>query len=573
MKKKIGWFLVLFIIGGIMTVLLVPKRILRNLYYYSSAPGLEVRQIEPVIATFDYNTKELVGSTDSFQYVNFRVAGTDRSLSQDFKKLDPHLPVFVTVDMWNPFILESPLVSITKGKYDERIREICGLLSNTQQPVYIRWNPEMEVVTNVYPWQLQSPVRYNEAFRHFSVICKELLPNVKIVWSTAGHPGVLDFLPKEDFFDYISITVDSRSEKSTTAYPGYTSLSDQISRKIHRMRFVNKPVLVLTTHSIPDGNSISAGILETNEFLNKNLALIYETTSVPEENPSGKKNADLKLGVYDPDQKLNDLNKISTEHIFLDWNNIVNGSFREEIDKVVARKHDIIVTLEPWKEIKVEPDSNVLLSVINGKYDDRFRKFFNYLEQNHQTVYLRWTHEMEIPVTRYPWQSQPPVNYIKAFRHFASFRKPENTNIKLVWGPAGDRSLQDFWPGGDVVDYISIAIYGLPDKNITDHKKQESFKTIFNRKNNRIKFFNKPIFITEFGIKGPDEFQREWLLAAAKTINETPQIKGVCYFNMADTPLAWGDIEAPVWKVSRDTYQVFINALNLDTKSVALNKK
>ena len=191
---------------------------------------------------------------------------------------------------------------------------------------------------------------------------------------------------------------------------------------------------------------------------------------------------------------------------------------------------------------------------------------FEIISNVKQTVYLRWTHEMEIPVTRYPWQSQPPVNYIKAFRHFASFRKPEAKNIKLVFGPTGDRGLQDWWPGDDVVDFISMAIYGLPDKNITDYRKQESFQTIFKRKLYRMRFFDKPLLISEFGIKGPEDFQLEWLMEATKTINSNPQIKAICYFNMTDTPKAWGDIEAPDWTITRETFGAFIESLNLKTQ-------
>jgi hypothetical protein len=87
-----------------------------------------------------------------------------------------------------------------------------------------------------------------------------------------------------------------------------------------------------------------------------------------------------------------------------------------------------------------------------------------------------------------------------------------------VWGPAGDRGSMEWYPGGDVVDFISIAIYGLPDKNITDPTRQESFETIFNRKAWRMRFASKPIFVTEFGVKGPEDFQAQWLEKAAEVL-------------------------------------------------------
>lgn len=168
---------------------------------------------------------------------------------------------------------------------------------------------------------------------------------------------------------------------------------------------------------------------------------------------------------------------------------------------------------------------------------------------------------MEIPVDRYAWQKKDPIEYIKAFRYFMKFPGSEMDNIKRVWGPAGDRGSLEWWPGDDVVDYISISVYGLPDKNITDPEKQESFESIFNRKSRRMRFVNKPFFITEFGVKGDEDFQTKWLLNAAEILNKEPQIVGVCYFNMTDVPDAWGEIKPPEWSISKNTFHQFIEKL------------
>jgi beta-mannanase len=112
------------------------------------------------------------------------------------------------------------------------------------------------------------------------------------------------------------------------------------------------------------------------------------------------------------------------------------------------------------------------------------------------------------------------------------------------------------------VDFVSVAIYGLPDKNITDPKKQESFSTIFYRKYWRVRLLNKPIFITEFGVKGPEEYQTNWLEAAAVVIRENQQIVGINYFNMSDTPKAWGEIKPPDWSITKKSFYAFIDKLN-----------
>ena len=72
---------------------------------------------------------------------------------------------------------------------------------------------------------------------------------------------------------------------------------------------------------------------------------------------------------------------------------------------------------------------------------------------------------------------------------------------------------------------------------------------------------SKAIFITEFGVKGPEDFQSEWLGKAAAVLAAHKEVAGVCYFNLADNPEVWGDIPAPDWGISPATYNHFVEAL------------
>jgi len=217
------------------------------------------------------------------------------------------------------------------------------------------------------------------------------------------------------------------------------------------------------------------------------------------------------------------------------------------------------VTVEPWKDTSGKADTNVTKSIVAGRYDGEMRTLFRIFSQTKQTVYLRWMHEMEIPIHRYAWQSKDPVDYINAYRYFMQFEGGPPKNVKKVWGPAGDRGSIDFWPGDDVVDFISIAIYGLPDKNITDPNKQEAFSTIFNRKFYRMRFADKPIFITEFGVKGSEAYQDNWLKNAAETIKNNRHVFGICYFNLYDDDKAWGSIKPPDWSITPQSMKKFSN--------------
>jgi len=327
---------------------------------------------------------------------------------------------------------------------------------------------------------------------------------------------------------------------------------------------MNKPVLFLATESVQRNILQQQWIEELNNQLKVDKD-IYQTPIISLNTNDGlEKNKDdstFKIGLYDPFLLLAQHRSVTTEHLFTNIETVKNGMFKKDFDAVIGRHHDVIVTMETWSTGQTEKDRDVLTNIVTGVYDHAWVTLYQIISNVPQTVYLRWGHEMEVPVDRYPWQMQDPVAYIKAFRYVASFQEPKANNIKIVWGPAGDRGSVEWWPGDNVVDYTSIAVFALPDKNINDYSKQQSFTSIFQSKFHRIRFANKPIFITEFGVKGPEAYQKKWLKEAASTINKRPEIKGISYFNSADSPKAWGDAKIPDWSITKDTFKSFVGFL------------
>lgn len=452
--------------------------------------------------------------------------------------------------------------AILKGRFDDNIKQLAAIINQTTHTVYVRYNPDMEVPVYQFPWQYQSPGLYIRVFNYLATRLKKAAPAVKMVWGPTGFPGDTEFWPGPDNADLISVTLGSTSEQVSAAYPYQPKLPEMLFTKLHRMRFINKPVLIL-------GGQATAHTHFNISWLKQQLTLEkqYDTTIY---SPANFITADadkpvrqgIKVGVFDPNHRLVNDPDISVEHIFTDWGEIERGDFKLKLDSILTRHHDAVVTVEPWRDTSKRIDTHVLQSTLNGRYDKTIQKLYHIISNCGQMVYLRFAHEMEIPIHRYAWQSQNPVTYIRAFRYFMQADHLHATNIKRVWGPAGDRGSADWWPGSDVVDYISIAIYGLPDKNITDPNKQEPFSKIFQRKYYRMRFLNRPLFITEFGVKGPEEYQHNWLAGAAKTIRANKHIFGICYFNLSDNPKAWGHIKAPDWSISPRNMQFFCNTLN-----------
>lgn len=530
-------------------------------------------QNEPVLGTYYLNNFD---STDSLKTirqctVKWNAPNNSFSYASGLKALlDSGAPLLITLEVWpnaaNRLKQENILETIVMGDFDKKILSLCDLLKNYPQSILLRLNPEMEVYVKRYPWQMQSSELYIKSFRHIADIIKINAASVKMVWAPAGYPGADEYWPGNKWVDYISTTLRSHSESMTTDYPFEKSLTELIKRKLIRLRFFDKPVILLGSEYLKNEKFTQQNLDTAAQYLQQNKEIVYKDLNAADKLKDTSlllKNDVVITGVYDPGNKLVENKLIAVEHVFVNLHDLQDGNFVKEFSAAIARKHDVIVTMEPWKDKHLQKDPELMQHILEGMYDKPINEMVSIITKTDKKIYLRWLHEMEIPITRYPWQSQDPVMYIKAYRYFVNLVRQKNaTNIFYVWGPAGDRGSMEFWPGSDVVDFISMAIYGLPDKNITDHKKQESFNTIFNRKYNRLRFAGKPLFITEFGVKGPEDYKQNWMKAAAESIIKNKEIIGINYFNYADSPKTWGDIEAPDWSITTETFEGFLKKLS-----------
>ncbi|HAQ19891.1 MAG TPA: hypothetical protein DCR40_11760 [Prolixibacteraceae bacterium] len=568
MKK--GIIYVLVFCGVILILLYGIKRyhVVHYLLAQTKSNTLEANQSTPVLAVFSFRPGATNQIIKSFHHFTVKLANVDH-LKLDrtmISQIDDSIPLMISVETWGKYIaptrINSPIKDVVKGRYDQVIKELCTQFIGTRPNVYFRFNPEMEVPGNSFPWQRYGP-GYIDAFRHFAGLCSIYAPQVKQIWGPAGYPGELEYYPGDTLVDAASITLKSNSEIPILKYPKDYTVAYDLFRRLHRLRFIDKPIFVLGSNQIINDSINNQLVSVISQKIEQERNMIYSADNFIR--PVTKFETNLKrkieIGLYDPQSLLNEEKPVTVEHLFTHFDDILDGTFQSNFNKVIERDHDVIVTFEPFSEPIEESDRQVLQHVTEGKYDQEIMQLYTIIQSTNRKVYLRYAHEMEIPVTRYPWQSQDPVTYIKSFRYFMNFKNPLPPNIKRIWGPAGDRGSLEWWPGNDVVDYVSVAIYGLPDKNITDPNRQESFSTIFNRKYWRMRFIDKPIFITEFGVKGPEEYKTNWLEGAAKVIRENPQIVGVNYFNMSDTPKAWGDIEPPDWSISKKSFYHFLEIL------------
>jgi len=413
--------------------------------------------------------------------------------------------------------------------------------------LFLRWNPLPEIPVKDYPWQYQSPQKYIDAFRHAVAYCSQRAGcNFKWVYGAAGYPGALEYHPGDSYIDYNSVVLEPRQEATLKQYPQEEDLSQDLYRRLHRLRFSEKPIMVL-------GTEAQAAVSLSPSYWRS----LKEAKALPQESDTYTASPYFTFGVYDPLEALSSSEGVAVEHLFLNWRDM--RPFQKDLKSLARRDHDAIITVEPYMDSLKKPDPELLQRIVEGRYDNVIHQFYESIATFPGTIYLRFAHEMEIPIQRYPWQSEDPIAYIKAYRYFMNFDHPAAQRARKVWGPAGDRGSLEWYPGDDVVDFISVAIYGLPDKNIQDYARQESFKTILQRKIWRMRWVNRPIFITEFGIKGPVSYQSRWLKDAAHAIGQEPRVIGACYFNLHDNPDVWGEgLPAPDWSIEAASLDSFL---------------
>lgn len=469
--------------------------------------------------------------------------------------LAPEAPLVLTLECWGskywPNYRSNPLAFVREGFYDQKLQDLADLLAQEKRTVYLRFNPEMEVPGRFYPWQ-EYPSVFIEAYHRVHQIIKEKAPAVLMTWAPAGYPGCDEYYPGADFVDAISVNLIGPSEENLSVYPRYDA-ETELRRRLHRLRFFQHPTLVMSGIK----EELPKQALANLQTYRAEASYLYQ----PVVADTNREKAGFKLGVYDPEEKLTGIASINTEHLFFNLTTFRKEGLVEDLHKIAQRGHDAILTLEINKDSSEGREERGLEKLLNGVYQPCLNDLWPVLQAFPNSLYLRFPQEMEIPIHRYPWQSKEPKLYIDAYRFFMRQADSVLERVYRVWGPAGDRGSLEWYPGSDVVDYISIAIYGLPDKNITDPSKQEQFEQIYRRKSWRMRHAPEPLFITEFGVKGPDAYQKDWLLKASKVIREAPNLVGVNYFNMQDVAGVWGDIDAPKWSVSEESYQAFCQAL------------
>jgi hypothetical protein len=266
MKKTL---FILLTFAGILIFSLFVVRYQSHLTKLLKAPKkntIEINISEPPLAQFSFhpNTKNKI--LDSCYHFTIQLHNTNKLSfkKSEIAQIADHLPIIFTIETWKrsgiPSYENNVLTEISKGKYDKVLEKLCVDFIGKRPNVYFRLNPDMEVPVNRYPWQQIGGQAYISAFRHFAFECRKHAPQVKLIWGPAGYPGTMEFYPGNDVVDAASVTIKSESEIPLDVYPKDYTVAYDVFRRLHRLRFIDKPIFLLGSKQI-DNDSVNEQLL------------------------------------------------------------------------------------------------------------------------------------------------------------------------------------------------------------------------------------------------------------------------------------------------------------------------
>ena len=181
---------------------------------------------------------------------------------------------------------------------------------------------------------------------------------------------------------------------------------------------------------------------------------------------------------------------------------------------------------------------------------------------SNKDIFVRWGHEMELfETSRYMWASKDSELFVRAYKTWVDTCRMFTKKIKYTWSPAGNKGQENYYPGDSYVDNIGFGWYSYPAYEWYSYKKILTFNEIISEKYNRVKIYNKPLIIAEFGIAGNKKEKTTMIDSitnykrnTGKTLEETfPLITDIIIF-AEDKTESWLEniIEAPEWALTTE---------------------
>lgn len=260
----------------------------------------------------------------------------------------------------------------------------------------------------------------------------------------------------------------------------------------------------------------------------------------------------LPFGAYDPPGQFSADAELTTEHLFLPWEDVFLGSLYDADRYARDRNRDVMVTIEPWTWTRDERNTPEFLinGIRTGLYDDNMAAICQVLSELESPVTVRWAQEMEDDSGQFIWSNWQPEIYVGAFRRMINICRSAAPEITVMWSPLGHETLDEYYPGDEFVDVIGLSVFGLQAWEESQLGGAQGFVDIFEPRYNRVKDFNKPVIVAELGYVGDADYVAAWENSVRQDYPQYPLLQSVVYFNQREV-YPWPDgFGLPDWKVS-----------------------
>lgn len=266
-----------------------------------------------------------------------------------------------------------------------------------------------------------------------------------------------------------------------------------------------------------------------------------------------------KFGVYDPNGDFSAQSNVSTEHLFLPWEDVDLTSLPVADAYALQRNRKLLVTIEPWswgEDWKLLP-GQLRDGILAGKYDANISAIADVLATLKSPLIIRWGQEMEDLTGRFSWAGWSPEDYIAAYKRINDIVRAKVPNAQIMWSPKGLPNMNEYYPGDDQVDLVGLSVFGLDEYDMTVDKKLSKFAEKLEPGYKLALIHNKPIWVAELAYEGRLEatkidYMEEWAKTVTLNYPQFSELKEVIYFNDKEVHPWPYNLGLPAWRVIRD---------------------
>jgi endoglucanase len=273
--------------------------------------------------------------------------------------------------------------------------------------------------------------------------------------------------------------------------------------------------------------------------------------SVPKDKRPVRHPNGLKLGVYDPYSDFQNDSAVSTEHLFLPWEDVDLSPLPEADAYALARRRDVLVTIEPWtwaRDWNTTP-AQLRDAILSGARDENMRAILNVLKNFRSPMTIRWAQEMDNPYARFTWANWRSQDFVAAFRRMAGLTREVTPRAKIMWSPRGEKTLPNYYPGAEFVDVVGLSVFGLEKSDLLEYGHPRTFAEAVRQGYELTAPYGKPVWVAELAYEGSPAYLGRWMADVTAPRPEFPLLKKVVYFNDNEVWPWPHNLGLPRWRV------------------------